>query len=87
VFGQARGTLGNPSHGEYVFHTNPYHRDHFVDSHEPFYSCVPPVLCEYCESSGHDACNCPYHEYVDATCASVEKTINEMTNQMIETMK
>jgi len=48
---------------------------------------VPPVLCDYCGSSYHDACNCRYHDYVDATCASVEKKINEITNQMVETMK
>ena len=35
----------------------------------------------------HAACNCPYHAYVDATCASVEKMINDMTDRMIETMK
>jgi len=48
---------------------------------------VSPVLCNYYESSNRDACNCPYHNYVDATCASVEKRINDMTDKMIENMK
>ena len=30
---------------------------------------------------------CPYHDYVDATCACFEKTITNMTDQLIETMK
>jgi len=51
-----------------------------MNSHDPFDSCVSPILCEYCNSSDHDTCNCPYHAYVDFTCASVEKKINEMTN-------
>ena len=46
-----------------------------------------PVLCDYCESSNHDACNCLYRDYVDATCASVGKTINYMTDKMTENMK
>ena len=44
-------------------------------SNDPYYYYTPPVLCDYCES------------YVDATCASFEKKTNEMTDQMIETMK
>ena len=60
-----------------------------MNSHHPSpsYSCVLPILCKYCESSYHDACNCPYRDYVDATCASVEKTLNEMTDKMVKTMK
>ena len=45
---------------------------------------MPPVLCNYCESSDHDAYTYPFHAYVDATCASFE---TKMTNQMIETTK
>jgi len=48
---------------------------------------VSPVLCNYCDSSDHDTCNCPYRAYVDATCVSVEKEINELTDKMIENMK
>ena len=48
---------------------------------------MSPVLCDYCESSNHDACNCPYRDYVDAPRASVEKKINELTDKMIENMK
>jgi len=48
---------------------------------------VPLVLCDYCESSDHDVHACPYHAYVDATCASVEKKINELTGKMIEIME
>ena len=44
-------------------------------------------LCDYCESPDHDAYTCPYRDYIDATCASFEKKINDMTDQMIETMK
>jgi len=51
------------------------------------YSYVPHMLCDYCESSGHDVHTCSYHDYIDGTCASVEKRINEMTNQMVETIK
>jgi len=45
------------------------------------------MLGDYCESSNPDACNCSYHVYVDAKCASVEKTINELTERMVETIK
>ena len=48
---------------------------------------MPLVFCEYCDSSDHDACNCPYREYINATCASVEKKINDMTDKMIENIK
>jgi len=48
---------------------------------------VPPVLCDYCESPDHDAYICPFRAYVDVTCASFEKKINDMTEQMIETKK
>jgi len=48
---------------------------------------VALILCEYCESSNHDACNCPYRTYIDATCASVEKTLSEMIDIIVETMK
>ena len=45
------------------------------------------VLSEYCDSSNHDTCNCPHHGCIDATCASIEKTINELIDKMIENMK
>ena len=48
---------------------------------------MPLVLCDYCESPYHDASTCPCREYVDATGASFEKKLNDMTNQMIETTK
>ena len=48
---------------------------------------MPPVLCDYCESPDHDASACPYRDYIDGTCASFEKKINDMTEKMIETMK
>jgi len=48
---------------------------------------VCPVLCEYYDSYDNDTCNCPYRAYVDATCASVKKKINELTDKMIENMK
>jgi len=48
---------------------------------------MPPILRDYCESPDHDAHICPYRAYVDATCAGFEKKINDITDQMIETMK
>ena len=48
---------------------------------------MSPVLCDYCESPDHDAHTCPHRTYVDARCASFEKKINELTDQMVETMK
>ena len=51
-----------------------------MNSYGPFYSCVLPILCDYCESSDHDAHTCPYCAYVDATCASFDKKINDMTD-------
>ena len=34
-------------------------------------ACVPPILCDYYESSNHDVSNCPYCGYVVATCGSI----------------
>ena len=48
---------------------------------------IPPILCDYCESSNHTICNYPYRDYVDAACVNIEKTLNELTDKMIETMK
>ena len=45
------------------------------------------MLCDYCESSDHDVHTCPYCAYVDVTCASVEKKINELIDKMAENMK
>ena len=58
-----------------------------MHSYAPFQSYVSPILCEYCESSYYDACNFSYHNYVDATYASVEKKINELTDKTVEKMK
>jgi len=55
-----------------------------MNSHDPSHYYMPPILCEYCESSDHDAHTCPFRAYLDATCASFEKKINEMTDQMID---
>ena len=41
---------------------------------------MPPVLCDYCESPSHDVSTCPYR----ATCARLEKKIDDMTAQMIK---
>ena len=48
---------------------------------------MPPVLCDYCASFDHDVHSCPYRAYVNATCASVEKKINQLTDKMVEIMK
>jgi len=55
--------------------------------YDPFHSYVRPVLCDYCEFSDHDGCNCSYRAYVDAECISVEKMIKDMTDKKVETMK
>jgi len=48
---------------------------------------VCPGFCGCCESSNRDACTCPYQDYVDATCASAKKKINELIDKTVETMK
>ena len=58
-----------------------------MSSYDPCHSYVPHVLCDYCESSDQDSCNCPYRAYVDIECVSVEKMIKNMTDRMVETMK
>ena len=73
AFEQAKKNFRFPTHGETVFHVNPSHQDYFMNSYDPFQSNVSPILYDYYESSYHDAYNCPYRAYVDATCASVEK--------------
>ena len=57
-----------------------------MNSYDSYNSYMPPVLCDYYESPDHYAYTCPYREYIDATCASFEKKINDMTDHMIETM-
>jgi len=53
-FEQARGTLGYPIHSEYVNPANLHHQKNIIDSYDhQYYSCVPPILCDYCESSDH----------------------------------
>jgi len=87
AFEQANESFKYPTHGEYDFHVNSYPLDHFVNSYGLSYSYMPSALCDYCEYSNHDAHTCPFRTDVDATCASFEKNINELTYQMIETMK
>ena len=87
MFEQAKNNFGYPTRNEYVFHANPCPHYHFMNSHDPFYSFVSPIYCEYCDSSDHDTCNCPYRAYLDAKCASVEKKINKLADKMIENMK
>ena len=48
---------------------------------------MSPVLDDSCESSNHDVLTCPCRTYIDGTCASVKKKINELTDKMIENMK
>jgi len=45
------------------------------------------VLRYYCKSSDHDVYNFPYRDYIDATCTSLGKTINELINKMVGTMR
>ena len=86
-FEQGMNNFGYPTHSESVFPVSPCPQDPFIDSHDPSDSYLPSVLCNYCESFDHAACHCPYRAYVDATCASIERKINELTDQMIETTK
>jgi len=86
-FEQVKNNFGYPTPNECVFHANPYPHDRFMHSHDPPCSCVSLVLCKYCDSHDQDTCNCPYRAYVDATCASGEKEINELTDKMIENLK
>jgi len=72
--------LKYPTHAESAFYANPYSQGHFRDSYDFSYASVPPVWCDYCESSARDACSCPYYDYFDAQCASVEKRINLLLN-------
>ena len=86
-FEQARETLRYWTHSKYAFHVNPHHQDHFIDSYDHLsYSYAPPILCDCCESSDYDVCNYPDTNYVDATCVSLGKTMNELTNKIIKTM-
>ena len=58
-----------------------------MNSHDPSYSYALSVLCDYYESFDHDVYIRPYRDFIDATCASLGKTINEMIDKMVETMK
>ena len=82
VFGQANAPFRYLTHGEYDFEANSYPSDHFMNSNDPYYYYMPPVLYSNCEFSYHDAHTCPYRAFVDATCASFEREINELTYQM-----
>jgi len=87
-FEQADGAFGYPTHGEYFFPTNRQQQDQFIDSHcRQCHSCVPPILCDYCESFHHNSYNHPNGDYVDTRCQSLGKTINEMTDKLVETIK
>ena len=79
-FEQANQFSGYPTSDEYAFYANPSPPDHFLNSYDPSYSYMPPVLCDYCESPSHDVSTCPYR----ATCARLEKKIDDMTDQMIK---
>lgn len=76
-FEQAKATIGYTIH-ESAFHVNPYHRDHFGNSYDPSPAYMPPTLCDYYESSDHDAYSCICRAYVDAKHASMEKRLNEI---------
>jgi len=58
-----------------------------MNSHDSSDSYVSLVLCDYCESLDHNVHVCPYRDYVDAECANVKMTLNELTDKMVETMK
>jgi len=62
-------------YSERAFHVNPHYEDHYIGSYYYLsYSYVPLVSCDYCESSDHGVCNCPYHDYVDVTCVNLGKS-------------
>ena len=43
AFEQAKYNFGYPTPDESVFHANPYPYDHFMNSHDPSYSCC--LMC------------------------------------------
>ena len=59
-FEQARNSFGYPTYSEPAFPISPCPRDPFIDSHDPSHSYLPSDLWNYCESSNHAACHCPY---------------------------
>jgi len=65
VFGHANETFRYLIHREYDFQANSYASDHFMNSNDPYCYYMPHVLCDYCESSYHDAHTCPFCAYVD----------------------
>ena len=75
--------MGYPIHAESTFYANPYPRGLLLDSYDP---CYAFVWCDYCESSAHDACTCPYRDF-DAQCASMEKRLDDLTDKMLEIIK
>ena len=86
-FKQAKMNLKYHTHDESALDADPYSRGHLIDSHGSSYDSVPPMWCDYCKSSTHDACSCPYRDCFDAHYASLEKRINELTAKMVEIMK
>ena len=87
AFEQANKPFRYPTQGEYEFHANSYPPYQFMNCSDPFHSDMLSVLCDYFESPYHDAYTCPFRDYIDDTYASFEKKINEMTDQMVETIK
>ena len=75
AFEQTNDTFRYRTHGECDFQANSYPSDHSVNSYDPSYYYMPPGLCDYCESSYHDARTCLFRAYVDATCASEKKNL------------
>ena len=67
---QARNNFDYPTHSESIFPVRPCLQDPFIDSYDPSHYYMPHILCNYCESSDHDAHICPYRAYVDTTCRS-----------------
>ena len=87
AFEQANKPFRYPTQGKYEFHANSYPPYQFMNCSDPFHSDMLSVLCDYFESPYHDAYTCPFRDYIDDTYASFEKKINEMTDQMVETIK
>ena len=63
AFEQANRSFRYPTHGECDFQANSYPSDHFMNLNDPYYYYMPPILCDYCESSDHDCHTCPFRAY------------------------
>ena len=64
-FEQDKEALVHSSSDPYAFHFQLYHQHQFRDLcfQEAF---VPPVLCDYCQSSSHEMRSCPLFTNIDA---------------------